>query len=167
MTISFFCTTTSESPIGRISKSIVWLKRPFLVFNLQYSKYAHQDKSQWTVHFSCVRASISTPTQIWYPGLATWKCICLYSSSSFKTQPFHADFQKLVYVVFMTVSVATAANLLSFIFSLTIFWPCWFPAVINWVFVWWFLWLLTNRINHLMSVSWGHVQPFITELFTP
>lgn len=62
---------SSESPIGHISNSIVWLRRLFLVFNLQYSKYAHQDKSQWTVYFSCVGVSISMPTQIWYLGLTT------------------------------------------------------------------------------------------------
>lgn len=44
----FSAPQTSESPIGHISKLIVWFRRPFLVFNHQYSKYAHQDKSQRT-----------------------------------------------------------------------------------------------------------------------
>lgn len=60
------------------------------------------------------------PTEIQYADLSTWKCICLYSYSPFKTQLFYGDFQKLVYLAFTTVSAAADDGL----FFLTVFLPC-------------------------------------------
>lgn len=121
MIISFFWTTTSESLIGNISKSIVWLRRPFLVFNLLYSKYAHQDKSQWTVHFSCVRLSISTPTQ--------YDILVSPSGNAFACMHRHPSKRSLSMQIFRKTSVCSVYDCFcccccyTFIFSLTIFCP--------------------------------------------
>lgn len=149
MTISFFCTITSESPIGQISNFTC--NTPNMYPKTGHSRQIIFLVSEWACsHLHKFDTLNSPPVNV-----------LAYIHIHPRTQLLHADFQKLAYVPLTTVSAAE-------LFFSQYFCPFDFLQ-------WWTGFLFDcpsdccpSRINRLMSVSGFHfVHPFITAPFIP